>query len=42
VLLDGAVLRQGCVVGAGSIVRGELQAYGVYVVNPLQLRGSRE
>ncbi len=30
VLLDGAVLRRGCVVGAGSIVRGELLAYTVY------------
>jgi len=30
VLLDGAVLRQGCVLGAGAIVRGELRAYTVY------------
>jgi acetyltransferase-like isoleucine patch superfamily enzyme len=30
VLLDGAILRQGCVVAAGSIVRGELRAYHVY------------
>ena len=29
VLLDGAVLRRGCVVGAGSLVRGELPAYGI-------------
>lgn len=29
VLLDGAVLRQGCVVGAGSLVRGELPAYSI-------------
>jgi len=36
VLLDGAILRRGCVVGAGSIVRGELAAYTVYAGMPLQ------
>ena len=41
VLLDGAVLRQGCVVGAGSIVSGELEAYGIYAGQPLQLKGHR-
>jgi virginiamycin A acetyltransferase len=35
VLLDGAIVRKGCVIGAGSLVRGELEAYGVYVGNPL-------
>jgi len=35
VLLDGAVVRRGCVIGAGSIVRGELESYGVYVGQPL-------
>ena len=29
VLLDGAVLRRGCVVAAGSVVRGELPAYSI-------------
>ncbi len=29
VLLDGAVIRRGCVVGAGSLVRGELPAYSI-------------
>ena len=29
VLLDGAILRRGCVVGAGSLVRGELPAYSI-------------
>lgn len=42
VLLDGAILRRGCVVGAGSIVRGELQAYGVYAGRPIQQVGQRE
>ena len=36
ILLDGAFLRKGCVIGAGSIVRGELEAYGVYAGNPLK------
>lgn len=29
VLLDGSILRRGCVVGAGSLVRGELPAYSI-------------
>ena len=29
VLLDGAVLRRGCVVAAGSLVRSELPAYSI-------------
>jgi virginiamycin A acetyltransferase len=41
VLLDGAVLRQGCVVAAGSIVRGELQEYSVYAGQPLRVVGVR-
>lgn len=42
VLLDGALLRRGCVVGAGAIVRGELQPYTVYVGQPLQVVGVRQ
>ena len=42
VLLDGAVLRQGCVIGAGSVVRGEVPAYSVQGGNPLVLKGWRE
>lgn len=41
VLLDGAILRRGCVVGAGSIVRGELAAYTVYAGQPLKAVGQR-
>lgn len=37
VVLDGAVIRSGVVVGAGSVVRGELMAYGVYAGNPVRL-----
>ncbi|QZA79209.1 acyltransferase [Deefgea tanakiae] len=42
VLLDGAILRQGCVIGAGATIRGELDAYGVYVGNPLRKIGERK
>ena len=42
VLLDGAVLRRGCVIGAGSVVRGEVPAYSVQGGNPLVLKGWRE
>ena len=42
VLLDGTVLRRGCVIGAGSVVRGEIPAYSIQAGNPLQLRGWRE
>lgn len=41
VLLDGAVLRRGCVVGAGSVVRGEVEAYSVVAGNPLRKTGMR-
>lgn len=41
VLLDGAVLRRGCVVGAGSIVRAELLPYTVYAGQPLVAVGAR-
>ena len=37
VLLDGARIPDGVVIGAGSVVRHELEAYGVYVGNPLRL-----
>lgn len=42
VLLDGAVLRHGCVLGAGSIVRGELDAFGIYAGTPLRKIGERQ
>ena len=41
VLLDGAVLRRGCVIGAGSLVRHEIAPYTVHAGNPLQQRGER-
>lgn len=42
VLLDGAVLRQGCVIAAGSVVRGEVPAYSVNAGQPLRVIGWRE
>lgn len=42
VVLDGAVLRQGCVVGAGSLVRGEVPAYAVVAGNPPTILSWRE
>ena len=42
VILDGAVLRQGCVIGAGSVVRGEVAAYSINAGRPLVVIGWRE
>jgi len=41
VVLDGAILRRGCVIGAMSLVRGEVPAYSIHGGNPLQLLGMR-
>jgi len=41
VLLDGAVVGQGCVIAAGSIVRGTLEPYGVYGGQPLRRLSER-
>ena len=37
VILDGSIVRKGCVVGAGAIVREELEEYGIFVGNPLRM-----
>jgi acetyltransferase-like isoleucine patch superfamily enzyme len=42
VILDGAMLGKGCVVGAGSVVRGQLLAYSVNVGAPTRMIGMRE
>lgn len=42
VLLDGVILRRGCVVAAGSVVRGEWPAYSVLAGNPLRVIGARD
>jgi acetyltransferase-like isoleucine patch superfamily enzyme len=41
VVLDGAQIGQGCVVAAGSIVRGVLEPYGIYGGVPLSKLGER-
>ena len=41
VLLDGALLRRGCVIAAGSVVRGEVEAYGIYAGAPARKIGER-
>lgn len=41
VILDGAILRRGCVIGAGSIVRGEIAAYSINAGQPLTVMGWR-
>jgi acetyltransferase-like isoleucine patch superfamily enzyme len=42
VILDGAVLRRGCVIAAMSVVRTEVSAFGIYGGNPLKRLGSRD
>jgi acetyltransferase-like isoleucine patch superfamily enzyme len=41
VILDGASIGKGCVIGALSLVKGELEPYGVYAGNPLEKLGER-
>jgi virginiamycin A acetyltransferase len=40
-ILDGAVLREGCIIGAGSVVRGEVEAFSIQAGNPLCKIGMR-
>ena len=41
VILDGAIIGRGCVVAAGSVVRGRLEPYTVYGGTPLRVLGKR-
>lgn len=41
VLLDGAVVGDGCVIGASTLVKGVLDAYGIYAGNPMVKIGER-
>ena len=41
VLLDGAVVGKGCVIAACSVVRGQLEPYGIYGGNPIRKLGER-
>jgi acetyltransferase-like isoleucine patch superfamily enzyme len=42
VILDGAIIRRGCVVGALSLVRNELDPYGIYYGSPAKKMGERK
>lgn len=42
VILDGAVLRKGCVIGASCLVSGEIEPYSINVGSPLRVIGYRE
>jgi acetyltransferase-like isoleucine patch superfamily enzyme len=41
VVLDGAVIGKGAIVAAGSVVRGVLDAYGIYAGAPARRVGTR-
>lgn len=41
VLLDGADVGRGCVIAAGTVVRGKLEDFGIYGGNPMQKLGER-
>jgi virginiamycin A acetyltransferase len=41
VVLDGARVGEGSVVGAGSVVRSDLEPYGIYGGSPLRRLGDR-
>lgn len=41
VVLDGALLRRGAVIAAGSVVRGEVETYAIYAGAPARRIGER-
>lgn len=41
VLLDGAYIERGCVIGASSLVRGRVPSYAIAYGNPLRISGYR-
>lgn len=41
VILDGAVIRQGAVIAASSLIRGEVEAYAIYGGVPAKRIGER-
>ena len=42
VILDGAILKKGCVVGANSLVNTELESYSINVGSPTRVIGYRD
>lgn len=41
IVLDGAIIRKGCVIAANSVVLGETEEYGIYVGSPAKKVKSR-
>ena len=41
VVLDGAIIRKGAVIAAGSVVRGEIPAYEIHAGSPTRCIGRR-
>jgi acetyltransferase-like isoleucine patch superfamily enzyme len=41
VVLDGAIIRRGAVIAAGSVVRGEIPAYEIHAGSPTRCIGRR-
>jgi virginiamycin A acetyltransferase len=42
VVLDGAFIRKGAVIAAGSIIKGEIESYGIYAGSPLMKISERK
>jgi virginiamycin A acetyltransferase len=42
IVLDGAIIRKGCVIGAGSVVSGEIKAFSIASGNPCKISKERK
>jgi acetyltransferase-like isoleucine patch superfamily enzyme len=42
VILDGSIIRKGAVIGANSMVNGEIPEYSIYVGSPARKVGERK
>ena len=42
IILDGSIIRKGCVIGAGSLVKSELPSYSVSAGNPIKIQKYRK
>lgn len=41
IVLDGSILKEGCVLGAGSVLKGETNPFGIYLGNPAEYKKDR-
>lgn len=41
IILDGTIIRKGAIIGAMSLVRGEISSYSIYAGNPVKFVKSR-